>query len=78
GEIYDNYDFETEILAASIRHPTHVKRAALAGAEVATMPFETLRELLGHPLTDRGLERFLEDWEEYQATNEEASAVAQA
>ncbi|PSQ76195.1 MAG: fructose-6-phosphate aldolase, partial [Bacteroidetes bacterium QH_6_63_17] len=45
---------------------------------VATMPFETLRKLLDHPLTDRGLERFLEDWEEYQATNEEASAVAQA
>lgn len=77
GEIYDNYSFETEILAASIRHPTHVKRAALAGAEVATMPFETLRKLLGHPLTDRGLERFLEDWEDYQATNEDASAVAQ-
>ena len=77
-QIYDNYDFETEILAASIRHPTHVKRAALAGAEVATMPFETLRKLLSHPLTDRGLKRFLEDWKDYQATNEEASAVAQA
>ena len=76
--IYDNYDFETEVLAASIRHPTHVKRAALAGAEVATMPFETLRKLLSHPLTDRGLERFLEDWKDYQATNEEASAVTQA
>jgi transaldolase len=75
GEIYDNYSFETEVLAASIRHPTHVKRAALAGAEVATMPFETLRKLLGHPLTDRGLERFLKDWKDYQATNEEASAV---
>ncbi|PSQ79923.1 MAG: fructose-6-phosphate aldolase, partial [Bacteroidetes bacterium QS_1_63_11] len=77
-QIYDNYDFETEILAASIRHPTHVKRAALAGAEGATMPFETLRKLLSHPLTDRGLKRFLEDWKDYQATNEEASAVAQA
>jgi len=75
GEIYDNYSFETEILAASIRHPTHVKRAALAGAEVATMPFETLRKLLGHPLTDRGLERFLEDWEEYQAAREEVPAT---
>jgi transaldolase len=70
-EIYNNYEFETEILAASIRHPTHVKRAALAGAEVATMPFETLTKLLDHPLTDRGLERFLEDWEEYQAAREE-------
>ncbi|MFO8099941.1 MAG: transaldolase family protein, partial [Salinibacter sp.] len=57
---------ETEILAASIRHPTHVKRAALAGADVATMPFSTLEKLLEHPLTDRGLERFLADWEEYK------------
>src|SRR6056297_3621761 len=65
-QIYDNYDFETEILAASIRHPTHVKRAALAGADVATMPFDTLLNLLDHPLTDRGLERFLADWEEYK------------
>ena len=75
GEIYDNYSFGTEILAASIRHPTHVKRAALAGAEVATMPFETLRKLLGHPLTDRGLERFLEDWKDYQAAREEVPAT---
>ena len=65
-QIYDNYDFDTEVLAASVRHPTHVKRAALAGADVATMPFETLLKLLDHPLTDRGLERFLADWEEYK------------
>lgn len=65
-QIYDNYGFDIEILAASIRHPTHVKRAALAGADVGTMPFETLTKLLDHPLTDRGLERFLADWEEYQ------------
>jgi transaldolase len=65
-QIYDNYDFDTDVLAASIRHPTHVKRAALVGADVATMPFETLLDLLGHPLTDRGLERFLADWEEYK------------
>jgi len=64
--IYDNYGFDTEILAASIRHPTHVKRAALAGADVATMPFETLTKLLNHPLTDKGLERFLDDWEDYE------------
>jgi transaldolase len=73
-QIYDNYGFETEILAASIRHPTHVKRAALAGADVATMPFETMTKLLNHPLTDRGLERFLEDWEDYQAAKEEEVA----
>ncbi len=65
-QIYDNYDFETDILAASIRHPTHVKRVALAGADVATVPFETLMDLLDHPLTDRGLERFLDDWREYK------------
>ena len=74
-QIYDNYGFDTDILAASIRHPTHVKRAALAGADVATMPFETLTALLEHPLTDRGLERFLDDWEEYQAAKEEQEAV---
>lgn len=76
--IYDNYRFETEVLAASIRHPTHVKRAALAGAEVATMPFETMTKLLDHPLTDRGLQRFLDDWEDYQEAKEEATASAVA
>jgi len=76
-QIYDNYEgLDTDILAASIRHPTHVKRAALAGAEVATMPFSTMTKLLDHPLTDRGLERFLEDWEEYQNSKEEPTAAA--
>jgi transaldolase len=75
-QIYDNYGFETEVLAASIRHPTHVKRAALAGADVATMPFETMTKLLEHPLTDRGLERFLADWEDYQDAKEEEVAAA--
>jgi transaldolase len=77
-QIYDNYDFDTDILAASIRHPTHVKRSALAGADVATMPFETLTKLLDHPLTDRGLERFLADWDDYQEAKEEATASAVA
>jgi transaldolase len=75
-QIYDNYGFETEILAASIRHPTHVKRAALAGADVATMPFETLEKLLEHPLTDRGLERFLADWEEYKEARKAEAGMA--
>lgn len=61
--IFDNYDFETEILAASIRHPVHVVQAAVAGADVATMPFNVLDKLLNHPLTDIGMERFLKDWE---------------
>ncbi len=60
--IFDNYPFETQILVASIRHPRHVVEAALAGAEVATMPTAVLKKLLVHPLTDRGLEQFLSDW----------------
>jgi transaldolase len=60
--IYDNYGFETEILAASIRHPIHVVQAALAGADVATMPFKVVTQLLHHPLTDLGQAQFLADW----------------
>jgi transaldolase len=60
--IFDNYGIETEILAASIRHPLHVTQAAMIGADVATMPPEVLRKLLLHPLTDRGLDQFLNDW----------------
>lgn len=60
--IYDNYDFRTEILAASIRSPMHVKDAALAGADVATAPPAVIKALVNHPLTDKGLEAFLADW----------------
>ncbi len=60
--IYDNYEFDTEILAASIRTPAHVKEAALFGADCATLPPAVFRELIKHPLTDRGLEAFLADW----------------
>jgi transaldolase len=60
--IYDNYDFQTEILAASIRTVNHCKQAALIGADVATMPPATIRALVKHPLTDKGLEMFLADW----------------
>ena len=60
-EVYDNYGFSTEILAASIRSPLHVTQAALAGADVATIPPEVIRKLAHHPLTDRGLEAFLSD-----------------
>lgn len=60
-EIYDNYGFSTEILAASIRSPLHVAQAALAGADVATIPPEVIRKLTHHPLTDRGLEAFVSD-----------------
>ncbi|QAZ42866.1 MULTISPECIES: fructose-6-phosphate aldolase [Mesorhizobium] len=61
-QVYDNYGFDTEILAASIRTPDHVKRAALIGADVATIPPATLKALVKHPLTDKGLEQFLADW----------------
>lgn len=62
-QIYDNYGFETQILAASIRHPVHVLEAALAGADVGTMPYKIFESLLSHPLTDAGLKKFLADWE---------------
>jgi transaldolase len=60
--IFANYDLETELLAASLRHPLHVLQAALAGADIGTMPTAVLRQLLVHPLTDRGLDQFLNDW----------------
>ncbi len=61
-QIYNNYEFETEVLVASIRHPLHVVEAALAGADVATIPYNVIDKLLKHPLTDVGLEKFLSDW----------------
>ncbi|MCB2063686.1 MAG: fructose-6-phosphate aldolase, partial [Novosphingobium sp.] len=61
--IYDNYDFSTEILAASIRHPIHVLESARIGADVATMPPAVIRGLFKHVLTDKGIEAFLADWE---------------
>lgn len=60
--IYDNYDFRTEILAASIRSANHVKESAIAGADVATVPPSVLKGLASHPLTDKGLKAFLDDW----------------
>ena len=62
-ELYDIHEFATEVLAASIRSPRHVVDAALAGAHVATIPFKVLGQLVKHPLTDRGLEQFMADWE---------------
>jgi transaldolase len=60
--IYRNYGYKTEVLVASIRHPMHVVTAAKIGAHVATMPPSTLRQLFNHPLTDKGLKAFLDDW----------------
>jgi len=67
-KIYDNYDFETKILAASLRNPLHVVDAALAGADVATLPFAVFQQLMKHPLTDIGLKRFPEDWQKAGVT----------
>ena len=61
--IYENYGFDTEVLVASVRSPTHVLQAALMGAHVATCPFSVLQQLVKHPLTDTGLTKFLKDWE---------------
>ena len=61
--IYDNYDFGTQILVASVRHPVHVLQSAMIGADVMTAPPAVIRQLFKHPLTDRGLEAFLADWE---------------
>ena len=61
-QMFDNYSIATQILAASIRHPRHVAEAAMIGADVATLPPDVLKKLLQHPLTDRGLQQFLADW----------------
>ena len=60
--IYDNYEYTTNILAASIRHPQHIVQCAIAGADVATLPYKVLMQLYQHPLTEKGLASFLEDW----------------
>jgi transaldolase len=62
-QIYRNYEIETQVLVASIRHPVHVVDAAKLGAHVATMPPDVLEKMVKHPLTDIGLKRFLDDWQ---------------
>lgn len=76
--IFDNYGFPTEILAASIRHPQHIVQAALAGAEVATLPYTVLMALFRHPLTDRGLQQFLDDHAKLQASLAGSKSVSAA
>ena len=73
--IYRNYSFNTQLLAASLRHPLHVVEAAKAGADIATLPAKVLDQLFKHPLTDRGLENFLKDWEKVRAMQEIEEAV---
>ncbi len=60
--IYDNYGYTTKVLAASIRHPLHLVQCALVGSDVATVPFKVIKQMMNHPLTDKGLEAFLADW----------------
>lgn len=60
--IYDNYDFSTEVIVASVRNPLHVVEAALLGADISTIPFSVIKQLVKHPLTDIGIEKFLSDW----------------
>ncbi len=65
-KIYENYDFQTEVLAASIRHPVHILQAALVGADICTVPYKTLKQIASHPLTDKGIEIFINDWKKSQ------------
>jgi len=65
--IYENYDFDTEVIVASIRNPVHVVEAALIGADIATIPYNVILQLIKHPLTDIGLQKFLADWEKVKA-----------
>ena len=66
-QIFANYDFKTQILVASIRHPQHVVDAGKIGADVVTLPAQVLAKMLGHSLTDKGLKAFLSDWEKLQS-----------
>lgn len=67
ADIFNRHQIKTEIIAASIRHPLHVIEAALNGAHIATIPYEVLEKLVEHPLTEQGIERFLDDWNKYNA-----------
>jgi transaldolase len=66
-DIYDNYEFATEVLVASVRHPMHVVQAARLGADICTCPAAVVEAMFRHPLTDLGIERFLKDWQKAQA-----------
>ena len=65
-EIYSNYAYDTEIIVASVRNPLHVLESTLIGADIATLPFNVLKKLAAHPLTDKGLKAFLDDWNNAQ------------
>ena len=65
-QVYRNYDFTTEVLVASVRSPMHIQNAALMGADIATIPFKVMQQMTGHPLTTKGIEQFLSDWNKAQ------------
>lgn len=66
-QVYRNYDFATEVLVASVRSPMHIQHAALMGADIATIPFKVMQQMTGHPLTTKGIEMFLSDWNKAQS-----------
>jgi len=68
--IYNNYGYETEVIVASVRHPLHVVEAAILGADIATIPFKVMKQLIKHPLTDSGIETFLSDWKKLNSSLE--------
>ncbi|HZI63864.1 MAG TPA: fructose-6-phosphate aldolase [Thermoanaerobaculia bacterium] len=76
--IYNNYDFETQVLVASARHPLHIVQSALLGADVVTMPFKVMEQLYKHPLTDVGLEKFISDWKKTGRSFDETAVEALA
>jgi len=67
-EIFESYGIETQIIAASLRHPAHIREAALAGADIATIPYKVLVQAMRHPLTDAGVEKFLRDWNQVRGS----------
>ena len=69
-QIFRNYDIKTEVIVASVRHPMHVIEAAELGADIATIPFAVLDKMFNHPLTDKGIDAFMKDWEEYLKNKE--------
>jgi transaldolase len=73
-QVYRNYGFKTQVLASSLRHPLHVTQAALAGADISTMPFKVMEQLFKHPLTETGQAKFLADWRKLQSELEKKKA----
>ena len=65
-EIYENYEYQTEVIVASVRHPEHVRLSALLGADIATIPHKVIKQLVAHPLTDKGMDAFMADWNKLQ------------